>query len=69
MTTKYRVRRGLFGTSVLQALHRNRYDDLLWIDVPYKQAPRRIGLIEDYEIRVHELELENAELTVKVELK
>lgn len=70
MTPKYRVRRGLFGTSVLQVLKENVPQDLCgWVDVPYDRAPRRLGLIDTYEDRIHDLEIENAELTVKVELK
>ena len=63
---KYRVRRGLFGKSVLQSIQGAR---TVWDDVPYDKAPRKLCSGDECDEVIKELEVEIAELTVKVESK
>lgn len=50
---KYRVRRGLFGKSVLQALKINT-----WYDVDYNKAPRALVSEIDHIEKTTNLEIE-----------
>lgn len=50
---KYRVRKGLFNSCVLQRLMLVKYSindewEIAWLDVPYSQAPRAVkSILED----------------------
>lgn len=60
---KYRVRKGLFETCILQYLEKHPELSLMrWVDVTYQTAPR--ALVSEFDVydKIKKLEIENAEL-------
>lgn len=66
---KYRVRKGLFGKSVLQYLKTYpAIDEFEWIDVSYNESPRALVSEIDVYDKNKNLEIENAELHTEIEI-